>query len=83
MDEYCEYKRAGVICRKDKIAREMYKCIFERYEKALAENNGTEFKYSIMQDVLDGAAPSFFISPIAAYDFYCRAMRYKRSLSRK
>lgn len=83
LDQYSDYKRTGSVCRNSQMAQEMYKCIFDMYEKVLAENNGTEFKYSIMQNVLDSPAPSFFLSPSAAYAFYCNAMAYKRSLARK
>lgn len=83
LDEYGDYTRTGVICRENAIAKEMYRCIFERYERALADSNGVEFKYAIMQNVLDEPAPSFYLSPKAAYAYYCNAMAYKRSLSRK
>lgn len=83
LDQYFDYKRTGVVCRKNDVAKDMYKCIFERYEKALEKNNGVEFRYSVMQNVLDEAAPSFFLSPKSAYSFYCRAIEYKRSLARK
>lgn len=49
-------------------------CIFERYEQALANNITGDFKYSVMQDVLDAPAPSFFLNPDAAVKFYYHAL---------
>lgn len=75
--------RTGSIQVVSDITRSMYMCIFEKYRAALEANGGLDFKYSIMQDVLESPAPSFFISPTDAKGFYYRAMKYKRSLARK
>lgn len=80
---YNKYKRTGTISASSEITRQMYLCIFGKYDAALAAGNGADFKYSIMQDVLESAAPSFFINPSVAFVFYYRAMAYKRSLARK
>lgn len=83
LEKYAQYQRTGSIDVSSTLTEQMYLCIFERYEAALAARNGSDFKYSIMQDVLDEPAPSFYISPTAAVVFYYRAMAYKRSLARK
>lgn len=75
--------QTGIIDASSEVTRNMYRCIFDRYKIALDANNGADFKYSIMQDVLDAPAPSFFITPSAAIKFYYRAMAYKRSLAHK
>ena len=83
MEKYNEYKRTHSVDVSSDITRQMYLCIFERYEREFNTRGETEFKYSIMQDVLESPAPSFYISPGAATFFYYRAMKYKRSLARK
>lgn len=83
LEKYNEYKRTGTIahCGSSEVTRSMYKAIFERYEVASANSRGLDFKYSIMQDVLESPAPSFYISPNTAFAFYYRAMAYKRTLA--
>ena len=83
LDKYSEFVQTGVIDASSEVTRDMYRCIFARYKVALDANNGVDFKYSVMQDVLDSPAPSFFITPTAAIKFYYRAMAYKRSLAHK
>lgn len=83
LSKYYEWKQTGSIKNVTELTNSMYELIFERYEEALKLNNGTDFKYSIMQDVLDSPAPSFYISPYSAYNFYCRSIRHKRALAKK
>lgn len=77
---YYRYKQTGSVNCTQNVKRRMLTCIFERFEAALAASDGSEFKYSIMQDVLDAPAPSFFISPESAYLMFYKALHYKRSL---
>ena len=83
LEKYHEYKRTNTIRVSSAATRQMYLCIFSKYEDAYATRGNVEFKYSIMQDVLESPAPSFYISPSAAIAFYYRAMAYKRTLARK
>lgn len=59
----------------------MYLDIFSRYD-ALVESGSCDFKYSIMMDVLDSPAPSFYINPSAAHAYYYRAMKERRKMNR-
>lgn len=81
LDQYNQYKRSGKLDTDNPLTAQMYHDIFERYEKLLA-TNPCDYKYSIMQDVLESPAPSFYIKPSAATAFYYRAMAYKRRLNR-
>lgn len=83
LEMYSTYLRTGNIPVSLDVTRQMYLCIFERYKAALAQSGNTEFKYSVMQEVIESPAPSFFIVPKMAASYYYYAMRYKRSLCRK
>lgn len=83
LEKYCEWKRTHTFSASSSETRQMYLCIFSKYEEAYKASKGMEFKYYLMQDVLDSPAPSFYISPSAAVAFYYRAMAYKRTLARK
>lgn len=82
LEMYSRYVRTGEIPVSQEVTRRMYLCLFEKYKAALEQNGNTEFKYSIMQEVIESPAPSFFISPKMAAYYYYVSMRYKRSLSR-
>lgn len=61
----------------------MYLDIFERYQTLYRQQKGLDFKYSVMQDVLEQSAPSFYINPTAALAFYYRAMATRRALKKQ
>ncbi|MBQ8100059.1 MAG: hypothetical protein IJ640_00345 [Prevotella sp.] len=83
MEKYNEWLCTGTLNAATKATRQMYLDIFSRYQDRLSANNGIEFKYSLMQDILESPAPSFYITPSSAAAFYYRAMAYKRTLSKK
>ena len=56
----------------------MYLDIFARFQDRYNRQGGIDFKYSVMQDILEQPAPSFYINPSAARAFYYRAMAARR-----
>lgn len=77
---YNLYRKNGYIKGKSAVTTQMYLDIFSRYEARYAEARSNDFKYTIMQEVLDNTAPSFYIEPKAALAFYYRAMAQRRLL---
>lgn len=85
LEIYAQYKNTGTTEAKKGMTQQMYVELFKRYEQLLAENDSKNThlsKYSIMQDAIETQAPSFFIEPSYAVNFYFRAMAYKRTLSK-
>ncbi|MBQ6724032.1 MAG: hypothetical protein IJQ84_05920 [Paludibacteraceae bacterium] len=60
----------------------MYLSIFAKYD-ALINGGTSDFKYAVMQDVLEQPAPSFYLNPSSAVVFYYRAMAQHRKLCRE
>ncbi len=78
LEKYSLWEQTGRIEGESEYTRRMYQDIFTRFRARYAESGGIDFKYVIMQDVLEQPAPSFYINPNAALTFYYRAMAYRR-----
>lgn len=83
LEKYNLYLQTGTIHTDCPYTRQMYLDIFTRFQSIYLQKNNIDFKYAIMQDVLDTPAPSFYINPSSALAFYYRSMAYRRSLCNK
>ncbi len=79
LEQYNRWEQTGEIRCEGEQTRRMYLDIFTRFRARYAESGGIDFKYVVMQEVLEQPAPSFYINPSAALTFYYRAMAHRRS----
>lgn len=81
LEMYNLYRKTGRIIPSSERHLQMYLEIFRRYDEMMASMQGA-FKYSVMQDVLEQPAPSFYIEPSGATEYYYRAMAARRRRNR-
>ena len=76
----CRYKRykEGRCVIHNTEMRKMYAEIFTRYEKLMEICGGSVFSSVLMERVLQESAPSFYLTPKSAVQFYYTAMAHKR-----
>lgn len=85
LEQYNLWLSTGTVRTACPYTRQMYLDIFTRFQARYDRQGGIDFKYSVMQDILEQPAPSFYINPSAARAFYYRALaeKRKRNKSRK